>query len=198
MSLKDTPAEGQPHQHSLARVEGAFQDHVLGQIPTCQLGALRGTCTAWRDLIDAAPITLLLPAAKDLIPAAVLAVLRTSLDLQLALRQQGHIMRNMHAGSMRLHVLPSSPASLEQCTRWSQWSPADGHQWLTADGLPAKVPTCKGLIVFPGHISALINTKTWQEELPKRLVGSQSFPAAWTAWKQVPRMGPLVSSWGSL
>ena len=99
MSLKDTPVEDHTHQYNLAKLAslagGALQDHVLGQIPTCQLGALRGTGKALRDLIDAAPITPLLPAAKNFIPAAILPVLRTSRDLQAALRQQGHIMRGI-------------------------------------------------------------------------------------------------------
>ena len=182
MSLNDTPEEDHTHQHNLARVESAVQDHVLGCISTCQLGALRRTCRAWRDLIDASPIAPLLPAAEQLVPAAILPALNTSLDLQAALCQQSLVLRNMHAGSMRLQALLRSPASLENCTGWSQWSPSYGHRWLTGPACrPGQDPHRYNGRAFRHH--ALLNTITLQQEqLPAQPIGGRCIGAAWTTW----------------
>ena len=115
----------------LSHLQAVIEDYVLGRLSTCQLGTLRGSCKAWQDLIDSALLGPLLPAAKHVLPEGLLRLLKTSLDLQAAARQQGRILRNIAAGSMRVQALSSSSSTMLCCTGWSQWSACHGHRWLT-------------------------------------------------------------------
>ena len=92
---------------------------------------------------------------------------------------------------MSFKVLPTSPASLHQCTGWSPWSPSEGHRWLTAIGPERAVQQFHNSPWFAEP--ALIDSRTGQQEqLPERLVGSQSVPAAWIAWVSESRDHVLV------
>ena len=194
------------HQHSLSRVQAAIADHLLGHLTTCQLGRLRGTCKAWRDTIDALPLEPLLPAAKEVIPEAILPLLKEGLDLQAAARLQGQILSNIRAAcsiqgadAVRLQALP---AGSKTCTGWSQWSFARGHQWAVGSSHtthPAAAPSewVRPIQQWPCHIPNLhplpdatsayhqvISTRSWQAgRLPEVLGwGGQFFSAGWTAW----------------
>ncbi len=204
-------------------MRAALEDHLLEHLSIVQLGTLRGTCKDWRDFVDAAPPGAVLPAARHILPAAVLPSLKTCLDLQAAARQQGHIFRNIHAGSTHVLALPNSPASLQRCTEWSGWSPLHGHQWLIASScsrnnesssaFSGQMPSTTASRSRAQTASAATDTrpmyqlidikKCQAEKLPKELGASHGdgfqFAASWTAWVGKARDHVLVcQSDGSL
>lgn len=126
------------------QVKEALSTYVLPQLGTFQLLFLRRTCTAWRDMIDSAPIGLLLPAAAQVLPEGVLSQVTTSVDLLAAAQQQVNILQKLHYKTSSLQQLPKLFSLVQNCTGWSQRDPSKGHCWVaisswrpSADGGPA-------------------------------------------------------------
>ena len=116
--------------NTLAQIQAPLQDRVLPQLQIFHLISLRNTCRAWRSMVDFCPLGPLLPAAKQVIPQAVLSQIYTSVDLQSAAQQQATILRTLQTGPASLQDLPKLLSHAQDCDGWSRWSPSSGHCWV--------------------------------------------------------------------
>lgn len=149
---------------ALSLVKEALQTYMLPQLETCQLLDLRHTCTAWRDVIDSAPIGPLLAAASQIIPEEVLCQITSSVDLLDAANQQAKILYKLHCSSSSLQQLPKLFSHVQECSGWCQWAHSVGHRWVaTSSWRPAASTTGSGLNLCSGPWNMRKMTHPWHQ-----------------------------------